>query len=263
MRIRSFFALAICLFIAAPAAFATVCDGQHMLCGSIFKLQPDMTRVPAPEGTVVQVCDRPDGLGTCYAAQTACDGATCNVFQTANAGGSSCTVPVSSWWLMVNTPDGWGGNSVPVWAVNLPFDCSTNLPQIDVAHGPAVPTVTSPANNAIVSTSPVNIRFFNGLTAQTGNYPAAYEVYLKRWPTGTTEPSSWGSPIYNGGQCAPIGSTTCSVPVTNPESGNYRVKVVVKLDVSSIAPALARPVVLTNSTNSYFWINTGRCLGCH
>ena len=272
MRSRWISALAICLFsVITPAAFATTCDGVHQFCGYIYKATASSPAYPyataAPAGYVVHFCDSPDGSGTCYAAETACGPdpvyQNCNGFNAGPTVTGTCTLPVTRWYIFIASSEGWGSAVKPVAMQDLQADCPVSFVELGVPPGPLVPTINSPANSAILSVTSVNVKYNSGIDADrnSASWPATYDVFVKHWATGTTEPSSWGNAIYSG-PCNPYLTGQCHTTVPLPESGNYRVKVVANLDVSSSVASGLRPLVLSTSHNVTFWVNNGRCFGC-
>jgi len=258
--------LAIFLFlVAAPAAFA-VCDGQHEVCGLVYKLGATYSSPePAPEGYVVHICDDPHGLGEpCIGAQTMCGPPfPCNQFQAGGIVNNTCGLPIKQYWVFVASSEGWGNTTIPIYTYAGPSDCNINLLDVNVPPAPLNPTVIYPAANAILSSTSVNLKWNSGIDAVRNKpeWPATYDVFVKHWYNGESEPMTWGSPVYSG-PCNPWGNGTCQATISTTASGNYKAKVVAKLDVSSsLVPAL-RPAVFTNSHSVYFWENTGRCFGC-
>jgi len=144
-----------------------------------------------------------------------------------------CTLPITRWYIFIASSEGWGTVTKPVSVQDLQADCPVSFVSLGVPPGPLVPNISYPANNAILSLTSVNIKYDSRIDADRNspNWPATYDVFVKHWLSGATEPTSWG-------------------------------KVTAKVDVSSsVYPAL-RPLVLTNSHNIYFSVNTGRCFGC-
>jgi hypothetical protein len=270
---RSILTLVLSLLVFAPAAFAFDHCLNYQFCGSLQQLRADGPSTTAGYGFVARFCSGPHGESPCYTGNVSCpsDGSSCQY----QAGSlvTGCMQPYQTWYVSAYSWDGsnWGQDYVTIATVSSQPDCPLSVYTIGVPPRPFPPELDIPRNDQLVQASPygMTVVFKDNAIDPARNspsWPVTYVVSQKYWQSGTSEPGEgayravWSGPCSHDGDGSLCNGPKLDVSVT----GEYRVKVEVRMNVSaSFAPSLA-PVVYTNVSrgNHYTVYPGGRCLGC-
>jgi hypothetical protein len=256
------------LLVMTPSAFATDHCSSYQFCGALTQLHANGPSTIAGSNFSVHFCPGRDGGGACVSGSVNCpiDGSSC-MYQ-AGSLVVGCTYPEQTWYVSAfNNDASWGEPWTSIATVTTPANCPTRVFTIGVPPHPGTPVLEIPREGQLAQaqTNKMTVYFDNNAIdadRDTPSWPVTYVIYEKYWPSFTNEPSAYNE-IWRG-TCN--GTTSCSVPdlINISQTGEYRVKVDVLLDVSaSVAPSLA-PVVYKNSSHgNHFSVGPGsRCLGC-
>lgn len=254
MKIRTISLSVILLLVSLPL-FATDCDYKHIFCGQLFKAvatPTGWTNVPAPAGWYVYITGGPNETDT-----TSCNfqGQNCNFYQSGTFAWTTGCGPYTQYQLTVTSWDGWGGQGVPLMSWTQPANCVGTVPNTVVPPGPLPPSIEVPASGALVYSTTTSIIWRKSADADrdSPSWPITYEVRLKNWPSGTSEPPDQNSDIIYTGACPAWGTSECKLSdVLLPNTGNYRVKIRASMDVSATVPQSLRPAIYRNSHSLIF-----------
>jgi hypothetical protein len=234
--------------------------GSPLFCGDVWKLQAGGALSLAPSGYRVDVCAGFPCAGESYSAFTDANG-----HWDTQAAVNGCQYGSNNhpWYIFVSSLDGWGSHDYPVQTINANNTCGLQHITTYVEPAPLRPQPISPSNNSLIYLTSVSLTWQNAIDAARNdpNWPAWYDLYVKSWPSGTTEPASYPEPTRVA--CAPE-SSSCSYAITLATSMNYKWKVNAYMDVtSSIVNPVTRPIVFTASSSySLFSTPSGRPPGC-
>jgi hypothetical protein len=141
----------------------------------------------------------------------------------------------------------WGSSTKPIIRTSIGPYGLEGL-SFYVPPAPLNPTPVYPIGSDVPSS--YTVRWKSGID----NYrklPALYEVWFKYWPFGGTEPSTWSLstdtlPCHADGS-GPDASNECSTNVTDMLPGNWKWRMVAKLNVSG----------MTHFSNNWFSTTSG------
>jgi len=260
---RSIFIAVIVLLTSLPLFATSLCGtgqtGAPLFCGTLSKISAGGTLTSAPSGYRLDICDSFPCGGHAYTAFTDASGN----WETQNAvNGCMYGVNNQNWYIFVSSLEGWGSRDYPVQTIYANDTCGLAHINVRVPPAPNRPQPLGPANNSELYQTDVYLIWQNSIddARNDPNWTVSYDLYIKSWPWGTTEPA-YPSPLHP--QCAP--GPTCSYHLFNMPGGmNYKWKVDAHLDVTaSIVNPVVRPIIFS-SNGSYFMFTTGagRIPGC-
>jgi hypothetical protein len=258
-------------FALVPRVFATTeCVGTEEYCGRMKLLTSPYTMIDAPLNTIVDFCTGPGPTAPC--PMTMVSSPTTDSLGTEtdwyNWGTSTGWCGAAETWYVRprRTPDDWGQFGTNVAVFYTLDGCNNGLPNIKIPPAPHKPSATYPAPGESVPYATWTLRWLKATDAIRENpaWPVNYQVRLKSWPTGTTEPAGTGSLLYSGA-CIAYSATECKLPsqISNLAAANYRLYIDVSMDVTAgNENPLIGPIIYTNSANRLFYVQSGRPPGC-
>jgi hypothetical protein len=268
---RMFLLSCVLALVAAPRVFATTeCVGTEQYCGRMKLLTSPYTFIDAPVNTIVDFCSGPGPYAPC--SMTMVSSYTTDALGTETDwyswGTSTGWCGDSETWYIRprRTPDDWGQMGTNVAVFTTYKGCHNGLPDIKIPPAPHKPSATFPTPGLSVPYATWTLRWQKATDAIRENpaWPVNYEVRLKSWPTGTTEPYGTGTLQYSGA-CIAYGDNQCKMPTAFSDlpAANYRVYIDVSMDVTAgNENPLIGPIIYTNSSSTIFYVQSGRPPGC-
>lgn len=249
---------------ASPPLFAaSLCGtgqtGSPLFCGDVWKMQAGGPLVLAPSGYRVDICNQFPCGGTVYSAFTDANGhwETSQTVLGCTLGGEQ------PWYIFVSSVEDWGSRDYPVQTVQANTTCGLQRITTYVPPGPHRPQPVSPANNSTLYTTAISLVWQNSIDSlrDDPSWPAWYDLYVKSWPLGTTQPTSYPPPTQ---VVCGAGTATCSYSLQLTDGTNYQWKVTAHMDVTKSIVHPVVPSIIFSNAGSYVYFSTatGRPPGC-
>ena len=160
-----------------------------------------------------------------------------------NWGGSSTTYV--DWDVYVWSNDEYYGSATaPINRVWISGNGGSGL-SYTVPPRPLPPTPIHPGHGSTVG-SAYTVVWYSGIDFSRTGRPATWAIWFKYWPFGTAEPAAFtlardNMPCHDDGS-GPDSQGRCSTYVAGPQpAGNWKWKVVAKLDVTNMVPYYMGP----------------------